>query len=164
MITEKGELLQALIEAYIMEKGTNDFYMQASVRAMNTEAKSAFRNLAEWEQRHMEYIQFLYQSIQGDSDVVSFEAFKNRISAREAEGGIPIKELEERVERYFFIDDIGALTLALEIEGKAYNLYRRLSETVDDRNVMVLMKEMMDQEQDHIKYLKEMRLRLAETS
>ncbi|GAB4417295.1 MAG: hypothetical protein OHK0032_13320 [Thermodesulfovibrionales bacterium] len=164
MVTEKGELLQALIEAYMMEKGTNDFYMQASVKAINEEAKRAFRTLAEWEQRHMEYIQFLYQSIQGDRDMLSFEAFKNRVSAPDVEGGIPVKDLEAGLERYSFIDDIGALTLALETEGRAYNLYRRLSETVDDSNVRVFMREMMGQERGHINYLKDMRLRLAETS
>ncbi len=164
MITGKEDMLQALIEAYIMEKGTNNFYIQAAVKARNEEAKKTFGELSAWEGRHMEYIQFLYQSIQGDRDMSSFEEFKKRIPAPLVEGAIPVKGLEEKLEDYTFVDDLGALILALEIEGKAYSLYRKLSESAEDSNAGIIFKDMMEQEQMHIDYLRDMRLKLAETS
>lgn len=164
MITGKEELLQSLIEAFIMEKGTNNFYRYASEKALNEEAKKAFKALEQWESRHMDYIQFLYRSITEDHDMFSFEAFKNRVPATLVEGGIPVRDMEERIEEYLSINDTGAIALALEIEGKACNLYRRLAETAEDSNVRVFMKEMMEQELKHIDYLKDMRLKLAETS
>lgn len=164
MITGKEDMLQALIEAYIMEKGTNNFYIQAAVKARNEEAKKTFGELSAWEGRHMEYIQFLYQSIQGDRDMFSFEEFKKRIPAPLVEGAIPVKDLEEKLEDYTFVDDLGALILALEIEGKACSLYRKLSESAEDSNAGVIFKDMMEQEQMHIDYLRDMRLKLAETS
>ncbi len=45
MITEKEDLLQAFIEAYLIEKGTKDFYSQATTRAINSEAKDTFKDL-----------------------------------------------------------------------------------------------------------------------
>jgi rubrerythrin len=164
MITGKEDLLQSLMEAFLMEKGTHEFYSLAASKAISAEARRTFVDLSEWEERHMEFIQFLYQSIQDDRDIEGFDEFKKRAHAPVVEGGIPVKQLEERIEKYEFIDDLGALMLALEIEGKAFNLYRGMSEKATDGNARAVFHEMMDQEIKHIDYLKEMRNRLAETS
>lgn len=164
MITGKEDLLQAMIEAYVMEKGTNEFYKDASHKAINKVAKDAFGVLAEWEHEHMLYIQFLYQAILESREEVSFDEFKKSVMPTFVEGAIPIKELEEKIEGYEFIDDLGALTIALEIEGRAYNLYRRLSEQAPDTNTKTFMKDMMNWELKHIDYLKELRYKLPETS
>jgi rubrerythrin len=147
-----------------MEKGTHEFYSVAASKAISAQARSTFVDLSEWEERHMEFIQFLYLSIQDDRDIEGFEEFKKGAHAPMVEGGIPVKQLEERIEKYEFIDDLGALILALEIEGKAFNLYRGMSEKAADGNARAVFHEMMDQELKHIDYLKEMRNRLAETS
>lgn len=164
MISGKEGLLESLIEAFIMEKGTSDFYKYTSEKSLSREAKKAFKALEQWESKHMDYIQFLYKSLMEDHDLLSFETFKDRVPALVVEGGIPVSDLEERMEEYTSIDDTGAIMLALEIEGKAYNLYRRLSETADDSNAKVFMKEMMEQELEHIDYLKDVKVKIAETS
>jgi rubrerythrin len=74
------------------------------------------------------------------------------------EAGIPVKDLEAKLEKYEIIDDEDAIRLALQIEGKAYNLYRKLSDAASDSNARVVFKEMMEQELKHIDYLKKMRL------
>ncbi len=164
MVTGKEDLLRSLIEAFLMEKGTHEFYSTAAQKALSTEAKAAFKELTDWEEKHMEYIQFLYLSIQDDRDVEHFEEFKKMAEAPVTEGGIPVKELEARIEKSAFLDDMGALILALEIEGKAYNLYRSLSEKAVDGNARVVFKEMMGMELSHIDYLKKLRKELAETA
>ncbi len=160
MVTGKEDLMQALIEAFLMEKGTREFYSQASEKAPGQAAKETFKNLSQWEQKHMDYIQFLYQSLQGDRELRTFGEFKNRVEAPVTEAGIPVKDLEEKIEKHDFTDDMKALTLALEIEGKAYNLYRRLSQTAVDPNAQVVFKEMMEQEIEHVEYLKKLREKL----
>ena len=50
-----------------------------------------------------------------------------------------------------------ALTLAMGIEGKAYNLYHKLSQNAVDTNAQVVFKEMMEQELKHVDYLKKLR-------
>jgi len=164
MVTGKEDLLQALSEAFLMEKGTNEFYSQASEKAVNHEAKTTFKELSQWEGRHMGFIQFLYQSILGDRDLESFEEFKNKTDAPVTEAGIPLKDLEVKMEKYSFTDEKGALTLAMEIEGKAYNLYRKLSQNASDTNAQVIFKEMMQQEVRHVDYLKSLRQKLIKAN
>ncbi len=164
MVTGKEDLLQSLMEAFLMEKGTHEFYSDASAKALSADARMTFIDLSEWEEKHMEFIQFLYLSIQEDRDIEGFEQFKKKAVATVTEGGIPVSELQEHIEKYEFIDDMGALIMALEIEGRAYNLYRNMSEKASDGNAKVVFREMMEQELKHIDYLKEMRKRLAETS
>ncbi len=166
MITGKEDLLQAFIEAYVMEKGTRDFYSQAATRAIDSKAKNTFKALSVWEEKHMVFLQFLYQSIQDDKDIKSFKEFRNKIDAPVTEAGIPVKDLSAsadspgrrgKVGKYNFTDEMGALTLAMEIEGKAYNLYRKFSQNATDTNARVVFKEMMEQEAKHIDYLKNLR-------
>ena len=164
MVTGKEDLLRSLIEVFIMEKGTHEFYEKAATKAISTEARNTFRELSAWEEKHMEYIEFLYLSLQDDRDLERFEDFKRRTDAPVTEGGISVKDLESKVEESVFLDDMGALIMALEIEGKAYNLYRNLSEKAVDGNARVVFKEMMDMELDHISYLKNLRTKLAETA
>jgi rubrerythrin len=163
MITGKEDLLGALVEAFLMEKGTKEFYSQAAEKAVNTEAKNTFGKLSQWEGKHMDFIQFLYQSILGDKELKSFEEFKNKKDAPVTEAGIPVKDLEKKIEKYNVSDEKQALTLAMEIEGKAYNLYRKLSQAAEDTNTQVVFQEMMEQEVKHVDYLKQMRLKLIKT-
>jgi len=158
MMTGKEDLLRALIEAYLMEKGTRVFYSGAAAKAVNAEAKKMFTELSDWEERHMNFIQYLYQAIEDDRDVKGFSDFSERTDAPVTEAGIPLKVLEAKLEKYEIVDDKDAVRLALEIEGKAYNLYRKLSDAASDSNARVVFKEMMEQELKHIDYLKKMRL------
>jgi len=163
MITGKEDLIQALIEAYLMEKGTMNFYADAAVKALNPEAKKVFRNLSLWEHKHMDFIGYLYQSIQEDRDITGFDRFSKNTEAPHTEAGIPVKDLEAEIEKHKFIDDPGALILALEIEGKSYSLYSKLAKSAVDTNARVVFQEMSEQETKHIDYLKRLRIKLGET-
>lgn len=163
MFTGKEDLLQALVEAYILEKGTREFYAQASEKTNIPEAKKAFQKLCGWEERHMDYIRFLYEAVLDNREMKSFEDFKNTAAADMTESGIPVAALESKVERYPIKDQMGALTLAMEIEGKAYNLYRRLHQDAADSNARIVFKEMMEQEVRHVEYLKKFRVELIES-
>ena len=163
MLTGKEDIIQALIEVFLMEKGTKEFYSLAAEKAVNPQAGKIFAELSEWENRHMGFIQFLYQSIQGDREVKSFEEFSSKTPAPFTEAGIPVKDLEAKAEKYNFKNETEALALAMEIEGKAYNLYRRLSQNTADTNVKVVFEEMAGQEVKHVEYLKKMRQKLIQT-
>lgn len=160
-MTGKEDLLRALIESYIMEKGTRTFYSGAAAKAAKAEAKKIFTELSDWEEKHMEFIQYLYQSIDGDRDMIGFEDFRKKTDAPVTESGIPVKELEAKLEKYDYADDEGAMKLALEMESKAYNLYKKLSEEASDSNAGVVFQEMMEQELKHIDYLKKMSAKFA---
>lgn len=161
MVTGKEDLLQALIDAYLMEKGTHEFYDQAARKAAVPEARKTFKELSAWEDRHAEFIQFLYQAITEDRDIEGFDNFSKKSPTPVTEGGIPVKDLEARIEKYTVTDDMGAIELALDIEGKAYNLYWKLSKGASDANARVVFKNMMEQEIKHIDYLRNMMAKIS---
>ncbi len=164
MATGKEDLLQALVDAYLMEKGTREFYAQAARKSIAPAARSTFGELSAWEEKHMEFIQYLYQAIMEDRDVKGFEDFKGRSRSPFAEGGIPVEDLEATLEMGPIANDMDAITMALGIEGKAYSLYWQLSKTASDSNARVVFKSMMEQEITHISYLKDMMTRISETA
>ncbi|MBZ0156896.1 MAG: hypothetical protein K8I29_11900 [Alphaproteobacteria bacterium] len=157
MVTGKEDLLQALVDAFLMEKGTREFYLHAAERAAGQAAREMFRELSCWEDGHMRYVQYLYQALLDDREMQTFGEFREKSAAPDTEAGIPVKDLKEVVEEYSFADDKEALVVALEIEGKAYNLYRSLSETAADSNARVVFREMMEQEKKHIGVLNELK-------
>lgn len=161
MITGKEDLLTALIEAYLMEKGTNEFYVQAAEKASEQIAEKTFGELSRWEEQHMEYIQYLYLSVSEDRDIQGFHDFSVRTPSPDTEAGIPVKDLEKKLDMPQYSDERGAVALALNIEGRAFNLYRKLSESATDSNARMVFREMMEQEQKHIDYLNKMREKLA---
>ncbi|HSB30664.1 MAG TPA: ferritin family protein [Candidatus Sulfobium mesophilum] len=164
MLTGKEDLLQSLIEIYLMEKGINQFYSELSVKAKSSEARKTFTALANWEAEHVRHIQNFYQTLMDERDPASFDEFAKKARPDVAEGGTPLTELERKTDEFRFLDDIGAIQFALNVEADEYNLYRKLAAKTDDSNVKALCKEFMGWEQDHIKYLKKVSENTEKTS
>ena len=161
MLTGKEDLLQALVEAYIMEKGTKEFYAQAASKSSAAEVKTSFADLAAWENKHMTYIQSLYQSILDDRELEEFNTFSTKAPATVSEGGMPVKDLEKRIEKYTVKSERDALSLAMNIEAKAYNLYKGLAAKAQDDQTKVIFEEMMAQETKHMEQLTVMKKKIA---
>ncbi len=161
MLTGKEDLLQALVEAYIMEKGTKEFYAQAASKSSAAEAKKSFEDLAAWENKHMTYVQSLYQAILDDRELEEFKAFSAKAPATVSEGGMPVKDLEKRTEKYTVRSEGDALALALGIEAKAYNFYKGLAAKAQDDQAKVIFEELMAQETKHMDQLNVMKKKIA---
>ena len=161
MPTGTEDLLQALVEAFIMEKGTKEFYAQAAAKSSAPAAKNAFQDLAVWEEKHMQYIQSLYQSILDDRELEEFAAFSKKVAAPVTESGIPVKDLEKRIETYQVKDERDALTLALTIEAKAHKLYQDLAKKTADTETKVIFEDMVSQETKHMEQLHALRKALG---
>lgn len=157
MITGKEKLSEAMIKVYMMEKGMKEFYEKASRKAASEDAQRAFEQLARWEDEHMRYLQSLYQGLGDERETASFEEFKARTPGQGVEDAIPLSALEHDIGMYSFMDDHGALSVALEIKTKAFNLYEKFSESAEDSNTRTFMKEMTKREQKHIEYLEGLR-------
>ena len=160
MLTGKEDLLQALVEAYIMEKGTREFYAMAASKS-GAAAKKSFEELAAWENRHMIYLQSLYESALDDRELLEFEEFGRKVPAPVTEGGMPIKDLEKKIEKFSVQNEKDALSLAITIEAKAYNFYKGLAAKAPDAQPKVIFEEMMAQETKHMDEIKSMRKKLS---
>ncbi len=164
MLTDKTGLLEAMIEVYTMEKGTREFYERAAGAAYEEVTKRAFRELAQWEGEHMGYIQYLYQAIMEDRVLTSFEEFRQKARPEALEGGIPVGQTENWLQEYTFIDELGALIVALKMEARSFAFYDEIGKKTKDPSVKVLMDELKRWEEGHIKYLKDLRMKMDETS
>ncbi len=154
MISGKEGLQEAIVEAFSLEKGMREFYIYAVSKAKSNEARNTFMELRDWEDRHMQYIESLYQAIMGDRELDSYEEFRNRVPSDRVESGIPIREAQAFFETRKPSDEIEIIDFALEMEGKAYDFYRRSSESAEDTNAQVVFREVMAQEKKHIDALR----------
>jgi rubrerythrin len=161
MINAEEGLMQALMDVYMMEKGIRQFYDEVSLKAQNEEAKKAFGELAEWEDGHTRYIQYLYQGLMEDWDIVSFEEFSKRVKPEIVEGGMALKDLEGRIGEFTHLDDAGTIAFALTVEAKEYALYKKLASQTTDTNMKVLFESLAEWEQRHIEYLKNLKQKIA---
>jgi len=91
VITGKEDMLQSLIEVFLMEKGTSEFYSGAAAKAVNPGAKKTFEDISGWEERHMAFVRYLYQSVMDERDIKGFEAFEKMTDVPDTEAGIPLK-------------------------------------------------------------------------
>jgi len=158
MLTGKESLLEALSEAISMEKGTKEFYDYASQKAISDRTREIFEKLRDWEDSHMHYLLYLYQSLSDDRDMITYEEYLKKLPAHEIESGISIKTAKELFEKKDFIDDTESIRFALEIEGKAFNLYREFSKNATDNNARVVFQHMKEQEAKHINELKNLKM------
>jgi len=161
MLTGKEDLLQALVEAFLMEKGSREFYTQAAESSAGAAAKKSFQELSKWEEQHMAYIQSLYQSILDDRELEEFASFSVKTYAPVTESGMPVKELKRAIETYTVKDERDALALAMSIEAKAFALYKKLADRAVDREAKVIFEEMMSQETKHLNQLNSMKQTLG---
>lgn len=162
LIAGKQGLLEALMEVYSMEKGTTECYEKAAATARNKDTKNAFQSLAQWEASHMSYIGYLYQAIMEDRETASFEEFSRKLHPEAIEGGITAPDTDEWVKEFTYADERGAVEAALKVEAKAYALYERLSDGMQDATVGVFIKELMLWERGHMEYLKSLRRKIKE--
>ncbi len=158
MLIGKESLLEALSEALSMEKGTKEFYDYASHKALSDKTRESFEKLRDWEDSHMHYLLYLYQALSDDRDMITYEEYLEKLPAYEIESGISIKTAKELFEKRDFIDDTESIRLALEIEGKAFNLYREFSQKATDNNAKVVFQHMKEQEAKHINELKNLKM------
>lgn len=155
MITGREDLLGAIAEAWALEKGLKEFYGYAAGEAAEGAVKDLLLRLKDWEDSHMEYLSFLHRSVQGETDLASYREFSEKMSGTHMESGIPVKEGLELYKPQECQSEADVIKVALRIEGKAYNLYRGLSEKAADANARVVFADMKEQEQKHIDLLKE---------
>jgi len=109
----------------------------------------------------MTYIQSLYQSILDDRELEEFKAFSTKAPTTVSEGGIPVKDLEKRIEKFVIQSEKDALSLAIGIEAKAYNFYKGLAAKAQDDQAKVIFEEMMAQETQHMNQLNAMKKKIA---
>ncbi|MDA8174292.1 MAG: ferritin family protein [Nitrospiraceae bacterium] len=164
MISGKTGLSEAIIEAYTMEKGQKEFYERAAQSAHEPVVRETFQRLAGWEAGHMGYLRHFYSALMEEREPLSFDEFSKTVKPDQIEGGIPVRETGDWLKNYVFLDEIGALAVALKAEADTIVYYKNLASRVQDPQVQVLIQELGRLEDEHLKVLKDLRLQMEETS
>ncbi len=154
LITEAADVRDILVLAIKLEKGSRDFYMEAEEKAESSQAEETFQMLANAEDRHMDSLYQRAVGLIGKDVLPSLEKLKTELKVEHMEGGIEISPALAKVGEKF-IDEMGALEIALEKEYMAYDFYKRTSALVEDPDTKSLLHELALEERNHANILLE---------
>src|SRR3990172_12991541 len=128
----KGDetLIDSLLFAFGMEKGSKDFYTKAAEKMGDPKSREIFLSMADIEAGHMADIRLLYCGMDNEACPISIEEFIEAAQGPYIEGGKlldnALKELDVAL-----LDRTDALKVAIRQEGDAYAFYSKASKRMD---------------------------------
>jgi len=149
MLKGDESLLDSILFAFGLEKGSNTFYNKAAEKVDDPNIKEFFSAMAEVERGHMANLRVLYCSMDNDTCPVTLEEFTETVPGPYVEGG---KLLENALKDLdvAFIDELDAMKVALKHEGEAYGFYAKAAKRMQDPEVKVLFENLAVEEKKHL--------------
>ncbi len=141
------EILKLAME---LEKGAWIFYSEILKRYPESKMAPAARSLEQLEKKHARTIfnilkkRSLTKPITGD-----FETFFNDLRGDILEGGEPVGDALARIEKIGHDNCLSLGELAIEIEYRAYDVYKNLYIDSTDDNVKEVYRDLSEQEKGH---------------
>ncbi len=150
MISGRETPKEIIILAYGLEEGLRGFYGLMAARSDDKEVSGLFDKLAGIEVRHKERLFELFGRHSGEG--LDREAFERDIVVTAMEGGLTAEEflashqavLETKVE---------VVSLAMELETQALDLYMRYSSTLEHGETKEVMFQLAEEEKNHLRSL-----------
>lgn len=155
MLRGNETLLDALLFAFGLEKGSHDFYNKAAEKIDDPRSKEVFRAMAEIEKGHMANIRLLYCGMDNEACPISIEEFSESAGGPYLEGG-KLLETALRELDVAFLDRADALKIAIRQEGEAYAFYSKAAKRMEDSYTRVLFANLAEEEQKHLNELSRM--------
>lgn len=155
MLRGNESLLDALLFAFGLEKGSHDFYKKAAEKIDDPKGKEVFLAMAEIEEGHMANIRLLYCGMDNEACPITIEEFIESAQGPYLEGG-KLLESALRDLDVAFLDRADALKVAVRQEGEAYAFYSKASKRMEDSYVRVLFGNLAEEEQKHLNELSRM--------
>ncbi len=149
MLKGNESLVDSLLFAFGLEKGSHTFYMKAAEKMEDPRSREFFRTMADLEQGHMANVRLLYCGMENEACPVSLEEFSESVPGPYVEGG---KLLEHALMELdvAFLDETEALKIAIKQEGEAYGFYAKAAKRMDDPHARVLFKHLAEEEKRHL--------------
>lgn len=134
-----------------LEKGALKFYRYLSRRFKSQSCAPTFAELSQSELSHVESI---YQVWYAQTDEkIPFDTCLKQLQGEILEGGDDLIQLQRRAAAINDNVCISLIELALEMEYRAFDLYRNLAETQSNPNVRELFWDLAQAEKAHIQQL-----------
>ncbi len=140
------DILQGLKIAIEAELTGHQFYKNAAKNTSDAMGKETFRQMAEEEMGHFNYLRHQYKSVleKGEYDLSKKLVKKDR---KHAENPIFSEEIKKRIKDSHF--EVSALTIGMKLELDAVNYYRSCANKAQEKEVKQFYNELADWEQDH---------------
>ncbi|MGD9016520.1 MAG: rhodanese-like domain-containing protein [Desulfobacterales bacterium] len=149
---------EALIVAYSLEQGLQDFYLSMVPNVDNGDVKALFAKLADIEIKHQDRLFETYTRI--TDAPLSREAFVEKTVAEVVEGGLTTDDYIR-----LFAPDLDSpqevIGLAMSIEAQALDLYLRAARASADADTRQHFVQIADEEKAHLQQLGELIERLT---
>jgi len=149
MLKKDSSLLDSLLFAFGLEKGSNTFYTKAAEKMDDQKSKELFYAMADIERGHMANIRLLYCGMENEACPATMEEFIQSAAGEYIEGG---KLLENALKELdvAFLDEADALKIAIKQEGEAYAFYTKAAKSMLDSNARVLFVNLAEEEKKHL--------------
>lgn len=151
VLTEKPSLSEMLHEAMNLEKGAFRFY-ELSASAETVWAETA-RHLVQWERRHAQAVYRLLEASPSDVPVPPFDELFDALQGTILEGGEPLEEAVKKLRNLPENACRAFAELALDIEYRAFDLYRNAAAAAKDATASALLLDLSEQEKAHIRFI-----------
>ncbi len=147
LFTGKESPEEALIIAYSMEDGLQEYYLTMIPWVENQEARELFEKLAAIEVKHQERILEEYRNITGNE--IDRENFLETKVVPAVEGGLTTEEYV-RLYKPDLESAADIVGLAMAIEAQALDLYRRAADRSDNAESKKILLQIADEERTHL--------------
>ncbi|HWI41156.1 MAG TPA: ferritin family protein [Verrucomicrobiae bacterium] len=141
-MTDRKEVLDALMKGMELEKETFDLYTRLEEKTFNRDGKRIFHWLARTEEQHYLKLSQLYSSLDTSGRWVFHGGTTFDLEPSQGESG-------------FAADDIQALETAMEIEKKGIAWYEELIAKTSDEEGKKMLGVLRDEEVEHLRVVVE---------
>lgn len=158
-MTTTQEELESLKTAIKLEQDGRTFYQEATQRAANPLAKSVFETLADEELVHIETIKAFHCALQEKGTCQELGGLLDDKPQPKARLENVFQKARRAMDETIKADtgSLEAYQAAMELEQRAYNMYKRLVADTADDMARKLYQFMLEQENEHYAFLKETR-------
>jgi rhodanese-related sulfurtransferase/rubrerythrin len=132
-----------------LEKGAENFYKICAEKWHGTTTGNLAAVLAKLEQGHARVIYGILKK--SGEDIPEFEKMYHNMKGDILEGGITIQDAIDRISSIEDNTCINFMEMALDIEYRAYDLYKSLSGQTSDTEMQHMLLQLADQEKSHIR-------------
>jgi len=139
--------------AWSLEEGSKLFYQGVADNfSDDKEALEMFNWLVSAEKSHENHLMKTYEALSGSQpDLERLRSkFSDSLSGKVMEGGIPVQDALD------WVKDKGvseSLELAIAMEVNAYDLYIKMSRTIEDKQAQQIFEKLSEEEQVHLERL-----------
>lgn len=151
LLTDKASLADMLQEAIHLEKGAFRFYTLSS--AQESAWAETGQKLVQWERRHAQAVYRLLEASPRQEPLPPFDALFEALPGTILEGGEPLEEAVKKLQGLPMSSCHAFAELALDIEYRAYDLYRNAAAAAKDSAASEILRELAEQEKSHLSFI-----------